>query len=88
LKGLGLGPDSGAAADLPRQGDRKQWPELHRRFEAVFATRTRDEWAATFDGTDACAFPVLSMDEAKAYRHNVARGSFVPCGDNPDLLEP
>ena len=37
-------------------------------------TRTRDEWTETFHGVDACCFPVLDIDEARAYEHNVKRG--------------
>ena len=29
----------------------------------MFATRTRDEWAAAFEGTDACVTPVLAFGE-------------------------
>ncbi len=43
----------------------------------VFRTRTRDEWVAAFEGTDACVAPVLSPDEAPTHPHNVARGTFV-----------
>ena len=47
------------------------------RFADVFATKTRDEWAAVFEGTDACAAPVLSPWEADRHPHNKARGTFV-----------
>jgi alpha-methylacyl-CoA racemase len=43
----------------------------------VFATRTRDEWAEHFAGTDACVAPVLSLTEAPAHPHLVARDTFV-----------
>jgi alpha-methylacyl-CoA racemase len=43
----------------------------------VFATRTRDDWCATFGSSDACFAPVLSIDEALADPHNVARATFV-----------
>jgi alpha-methylacyl-CoA racemase len=72
LKGLGL-----EAEDLPDQMDRERWPEMKARFAAIFATKTRDEWAAVFDGTDACAVPVLSPWEAPDHPHNAARGTFV-----------
>ena len=65
------------AEDLPDQMDREQWPAMKERFAAVFATKTRDEWAAIFDGTDACAAPVLSPWEAHRHPHNAARGTFV-----------
>ena len=43
----------------------------------MFATRTRDEWCAVFDGTDACVAPVLSLHEAPQHPHNVARHGFL-----------
>jgi alpha-methylacyl-CoA racemase len=75
LAGLGL-----AGADLPAQLDRSGWPELRRQFAAVFATRSRDEWAQVFAGTDACVAPVLSMDEAAAHPHAAARSAFTDVG--------
>ena len=71
LAGLGL-----ADADLPAQHDRAGWPVLRDRFTAIFASRTRDEWAGVFAGTDACVAPVLSLDEAAGHEHNAARGVF------------
>jgi len=62
---------------LPAQYDRARWPELRARFAEVFRTKTRDEWCALLEGTDACFAPVLTFEEARAYPHNVARESFV-----------
>ena len=59
------------------QFEHVRWAEQVGILEAVFATRTRDEWAATFDGTDACVTPVLSLAEAPAHAHNRARQTFV-----------
>jgi alpha-methylacyl-CoA racemase len=64
------------AADAP-QYDRAGWPALHARFEAVFGTRDRDDWAARFAETEACVTPVLSLAEAPAHPHNQARSTFV-----------
>jgi len=61
-------------AELPDQMDQAHWPEMKERFAAVFATRTRDEWMAVFEGSDACVAPVLTMHEAKDHPHNRARG--------------
>lgn len=72
LTGLGL-----RAEDLPAQRDRSGWPELRETFAAAFATRTRDEWAAVFDGTDACVTPVLTFAEATTHPHAAARDAFV-----------
>ncbi len=52
-------------------------PELREKLEKLFKTRTRDEWCALLEGTEACFAPVLSMAEAPHHPHNVARGSFV-----------
>jgi alpha-methylacyl-CoA racemase len=73
LEGMGLTDDP----DLPAQMERDKWPAMKERFAAVFRTKTRDEWAAIFDGTDACAAPVLSPWEAHLHPHNRARSTFV-----------
>jgi alpha-methylacyl-CoA racemase len=65
-----------AGEDLPAQYDRTRWPELRARFEAVFRTKTRDEWCAILECTDACFAPVLTFDEARTYPHNLARDAF------------
>ncbi len=46
----------------------------------TFATRTRDEWSELFDPLDACVAPVLTLHEAHAHPHNVARGTFAEVG--------
>lgn len=66
-----------ADAGLPKQHDRAGWPVLRERFEAVFLTRTRDEWCEVFEGSDACVAPVLGFSEAPAHPQHRARGSFV-----------
>ena len=53
------------------------WPAMKERFAAVFRSKTRDEWTAIFDGTDACVAPVLSPWEAHLHPHNVARSTFI-----------
>ena len=44
---------------------------------AVIASRTRDQWAAHFAGTDACVTPVLDLGEAPVHPHNIARKAFM-----------
>lgn len=73
LAGLGLAE----ADDLPAQHDRDRWPELRARFVAAFAGRTRDEWAAVFEGTDACVTPVLAFGEVAEHPHLAARGTVI-----------
>jgi alpha-methylacyl-CoA racemase len=43
----------------------------------VIKSRTRDEWAAHFAGTDACVAPVLDLGEAPVHPHNIARRTFL-----------
>jgi alpha-methylacyl-CoA racemase len=51
--------------------------ELRGKLETLFKTKTRDEWCALLEGTDACFAPVLTMAEAPGHPHNAARGSFI-----------
>lgn len=60
-----------------KQWDSGEWPMLRSQLEALFRTRTRDDWCALLEGTDVCFAPVLSMKEAPAHPHNAARGTFV-----------
>jgi alpha-methylacyl-CoA racemase len=73
LAGLGLADDP----TLPDRSDPRQWPALRERFTSAFAGRTRAEWWAVFEGTDACVAPVWSLLEATTDRHNRERGVFV-----------
>ncbi len=59
------------------QMDKARWPALKARIADVFATKTRDEWCALMEHTDVCFAPVLTMSEAAAHPHNVARSTFV-----------
>ncbi len=72
LKGLELD-----AADLPFQIDPAGQDTLREIFTAKFKSKTRDEWAAIFDGTDACTTPVLTFAEAPKDAHIAARGSLI-----------
>jgi alpha-methylacyl-CoA racemase len=72
LAGLDL-----ADAGLPHQFDRDRWPAVKARFAEVFASRTRDEWAAVFAETDACVTPVLAFAEVADHPHLAARGTIV-----------
>lgn len=69
-----------AGLDLPKDHnhmDVKQWPALQQLFEARFRQRTRDEWIAVLEATDACFAPVMSLSEAPSHPHNVARQNFL-----------
>ncbi len=56
--------------------DKSLWPAMHEQMAAAFASKTRAEWAAIFEGSDACVSPVLNFEEAMKYHHNVARDNF------------
>ncbi|KAG1702808.1 Alpha-methylacyl-CoA racemase [Nymphon striatum] len=60
-----------------QQNDKSVWPTMHQLFEKTLASKSRDEWAAVFEGTDACVAPVLDFHEAIEYPHNVARKAFI-----------
>jgi alpha-methylacyl-CoA racemase len=72
LRRLGLDPDA-----MPHQMDQSHWRETKATFAGIFRTKTRDEWAAIFDGVDACATPVLSPAEAGSHHHVAARQTFI-----------
>ncbi|MCC7259205.1 MAG: CoA transferase [Gammaproteobacteria bacterium] len=61
----------------PGQAERENWAALRAELAAVFRTRTRAEWCALLEGTDACFAPVLTGVEAARHPHHVARGSFI-----------
>ena len=59
------------------QNDPATWPARRALYAQVFARKTRDEWMAIFEGTDACVAPVLDWDEVEHHPHNAARGTFL-----------
>lgn len=73
MEKTGLKDDPAFAAHMVKP----EWPALSEKLAAVIATKTRDEWTVLMEGTDVCFAPVLSMAEAPAHPHNVARETFV-----------
>ncbi|MFJ6080772.1 CaiB/BaiF CoA transferase family protein [Streptomyces sp. NPDC092369] len=69
---------------IPDQADARKdwarWGELREAVAARFRSRTREEWTAVFEGTDACVAPVLSLGEAPHHPHLAARGTFTDHG--------
>jgi len=65
---------------LPDLDDRAAWPATRARIAALAKTKTRDEWCALLEGTDACFAPVLEPGEAPHHPHNRERGTFVEVG--------
>jgi alpha-methylacyl-CoA racemase len=60
--------------------DASRWDELTAEVARVIRTKTRDEWCALLEGSDACFAPVLALSEASRHPHNVARGTYVEVG--------
>ncbi|WP_295872554.1 CaiB/BaiF CoA-transferase family protein [uncultured Zhongshania sp.] len=71
-----LGLDFGGS-DYLAQMDKAQWPARRAQMAARLLEKTRDEWAALFEGSDACVAPILDMDEAEHYAHNAVRKNLV-----------
>jgi alpha-methylacyl-CoA racemase len=59
------------------QQERSRWPDFRARLAEVFASRTRAEWDAVFEGSDACYSPVLGLSQAMRHPHACARESFL-----------
>ena len=72
IETLGLNGD-----EIGSPYDRNDWPALTALLAGTFATKTRDEWAEIFAPLNACVAPVLTLAEAPAHPHNVARTAFV-----------
>jgi alpha-methylacyl-CoA racemase len=77
VKLTGLSENIDQAGPLPVQTDSSTWAGMKDRMTALMKTRTRAEWCALMEGTDACFAPVLELHEAPAHPHNRARNSFV-----------
>lgn len=65
------------AEDCDIQNSQEHWPDMHRRFEEVFRSKTRAEWESIFAQSDGCVAPVLNFDEAQEHEHNTSRGVFL-----------
>ena len=72
FRAMGIGPEW-----VERANDAKHWPALKKLLGERFRTRTRDEWSALLEGTDACFAPVLTTAEALSHPHHRARDAFV-----------
>ena len=73
---------------MPARGarfDRSRWSAAKHAWTDLFGTRTRDEWATVFAGSDACVAPVLTFDEAAAHPQVGGRGSYL---ERDGLLQP
>jgi alpha-methylacyl-CoA racemase len=71
LQGLGMDSEQWQRSDPDIQA------KLTAELETRFAERTRDEWQAIFERTDACVTPVLSFAEAMAHGHHKSRATYI-----------
>lgn len=65
-----------SATDLPSPSDPEGWEKGKAVLARLFRQRTRAEWCAELEGTDACFAPVLSLSEAPDHPHMRARGVY------------
>ncbi len=63
--------------------DPRNWPKLKELFTKAFKSKTRKEWEAIFDGTDACCTPVLTFPELEAAGFD--QRPMVTLSDSPGL---
>lgn len=69
-------------AELPAEAFEDQnnaalWPAMKARLGDVFLKKSRDEWCALFEGSDACVAPVLRFTEAPDYPANRERDVYI-----------
>lgn len=79
IKGLGF-----SAGELPtNREDQANWPAIRAAFEKRFREKSRKEWEDVFQGTDACATPVLEQGEleSEGFEQRLAVG----LGDTPGI---
>jgi alpha-methylacyl-CoA racemase len=72
-------------ATVPDRLDRECWDGLRATLAGKFKSRSRAEWCALLEGTDACFAPVLSMAEAAMHSQVQARQGLV---DRDGVLQP
>jgi crotonobetainyl-CoA:carnitine CoA-transferase CaiB-like acyl-CoA transferase len=72
LRLMELAPDT-----LGDQMDRSAWADAKLKMAERFRSRSRDEWVALLESSDACAAGVLSFTEAPGHPHLQARGTFI-----------
>jgi alpha-methylacyl-CoA racemase len=63
--------------DFAAQHDTARWPALKDKLAAVIAKKSRSEWCALMEASDACFAPVLSLSEVPSHPYHVERKTFV-----------
>lgn len=71
LTRMGFDPET-----FPKQGDAARRSEMRQAFADKFLEKTRDDWCALLEGTDACFAPVLALSEVAEHPQYAARDFF------------
>ena len=71
----------------PRQARLKTAP-IRWALQAIFLTRTRDDWARLLETRDCCVTPILSIDESLKNEHILARGMIEDDNGKPAFAFP
>jgi alpha-methylacyl-CoA racemase len=58
---------------------------VHAEMEAVFASRTRDEWQRELDGREVCCEPVLELNEVESHPQIAARHLIERLGERVEV---
>lgn len=75
LEMTGMDPE-----EFKDQNNPAGWEAKADKLNAVFKTKTRDEWCELMEGTEVCFAPVLNIKEAPDHPHNKARGTYIELG--------
>lgn len=76
----------GAPDELAEQRhDPSCWRGVSDRLAAIFMSKSRAEWCAILEGTDACFAPVLNYDESWSHPHMRARGIYMKGEGAPQI---
>ncbi len=59
------------------QNNPEKWGEIKATFVETFKSKTRDEWAEIFEGSDACVAGILDYKEAIEHPHNKSRETYI-----------
>ncbi|XP_047139935.1 alpha-methylacyl-CoA racemase isoform X1 [Hydra vulgaris] len=70
---------------LNSQYDYLNWPSMKKLIEDVVKTKTQKQWLEIFTEKDACVTPVLELNEAAMFQHNIDNHSYMK---NEDGFEP
>jgi len=63
--------------EFATQHDPAQWPLQQHKLAAIFRQKTRDEWVALLEGTEACAAGAVGLFDAPGHPHLKARETFI-----------